>query len=804
MKEDYLHRHLPYGRQLGDGLIDLRGDGILTGYAMIGPSPEVSAGAHLGSCVDRIATALTTLGTGDSLWAIYHRTPAPVFPTPIIDIPAARMVYEDMQAQYAGEQHWITPTRLYLAYHYGSPVKTALQAYLLGADIVNQHAHQRLLRDRALGRFAAFRDAAASGITLAPLTSEQLVRDLAFAVTYDDTPVAPPESHVMLNRVLASDRWQGGMTPYVNGWHLRPLCIMTYPGETVPQMLAVLLKKPGHMTLCVRYLCRDPYDAQQELETEKKHWRRTFLENFRKVWRRYFKNGQNAEDDTDAIEQIAALDESKRASMQGMSFGRCTVTAIIRDRNAESADQRASDLRRELSGMGITSYIEDYKAATAIQGTWPGNWATNRRSILMTGPNFASLMLPASYWQGTPHIDSELYPPNTPTPLVAGGGGSRPPFFWPTHINGVGNQLVIGPSGSGKSTLELIQACMYLSIPNSRVYILDVGYSSYIFTHLMGGEYHDVGAEDGLPLRPLDLLDKPGGQQWLLGWFERMFASEPGIYGIGKFELDERQREDFKYALRRISADPDKRSLDDLRALIPGGEGGRNRIRRILEEYISDYGHIFGRRDEQNNGPSTSRLVTYDVQALMGTAEHIATAAMELLLQFIFSNLDGNPTFIMADEFWSLLQNERSARWLNTAIRTLRRRNAAFIGYTQSTEELAASPYCNLFLESCPGLVLLPNHRARSEYVAQAYRRFGLDPHETACIANAQPHADYYFTCAMGSRLVRLELGEVARSICASTSYADVKRFRSERHNLDSWLRRDTAHLPGVYSAAAG
>lgn len=125
------------------------------------------------------------------------------------------------------------------------------------------------------------------------------------AVTYHDYPATLPDPSVRLNEVVGCERFIGGMAPFINGYHLRPLCITGYPAQTVPQILAMLLRHTGRMTVSARFICLDPYDAREQLELERKHWHREILGSVWNTIKGWFGKSANAEQDT--VEQLADL-----------------------------------------------------------------------------------------------------------------------------------------------------------------------------------------------------------------------------------------------------------------------------------------------------------------------------------------------------------------------------------------------------------------------------------------------------------------------------------------------------------------
>jgi type IV secretion system protein VirB4 len=795
-KAHYLSEVIPYRSFVDEGFIDLRGDGIATGFDMSGPSPEVDDGFSLTNRVRQFAAALLHLGTRDSVHILFHRTPAPMPPPREFQHRAAAMVDEQRRAQFAAENYWINTSHLYLSHHYEQPFTAMFRAALLTTQGPERQSQQALLQEYAIRRFASFQDTAETAVGLRRLRNVEMFRDLIHTVTYRDFAAMMPEPHVRLNQIIALDRQIGGTAPFINGYYLKPVCLYMYPAYTAPQILAVLLRQPGEMTIGARFLAYDPYDAQRELEIEKHHWNREIMGTLWKIFKSWMNKHAPVEASEDSCNQIANINTALAALAAGTAFGRVSITAIPRDKDEKRCELRAHEIIKECNAMGITSRIEDMNATEAIMATWPGRVEENIRRPLMTGANFGDLVLPAEHWKGLPYIDSPFYPPETPSPLVCGGAGSLSPFYYPTHINGVPSQLIIGPIGTGKSALIANMVCAYLGIPNARIAWLDLGYSSFVLGHLLQAEYHDVGAAESVPLCPLAMLDQPDGLQWLMGWFQRMFKRHD-------LELRERQWDNFRGWLVQAKEGTNYkgeplRQLIDLRGLVRGEDHDTERIREILQQYclspeFGGWGHVFNGKPTANGH---QRVTIYELQELMalGIIKRATAPAMELILHQIMSGLDGSPTWIFADEFWSLLGDDISAEWLFAALRTLRRRNTGFVGCTQSLVEIVNSPYRDLLLESCPGKVFLPNFEINSDYVRESYYKMGLNPHETTIIGNARPRREYYFRSSIGSRLFTLELDDVAKAICAATGYTDVSQARlilSESPGelfFDAWL----------------
>jgi type IV secretion system protein TrbE len=805
---------LPWRSFLPDGVVDLRGDGVLKGYWLVGPSPDSNDGQALHDITEQLGKSPSHLRTGDAIQIVFNHAPAP--PPPALEYahPAAALVMAEMRERFAAEEHWTTSSALFLSHQFERPITNLIAGYLRAAVEPRHLSNHELLREYALGRFRAFEDAVKSTIGLHAMTDEDRYRSLLHAVTYHDYAAALPEPDVPLNQALACEWQVNGLYPQINGWHLRPIVITAYPNLSLPQALAVLLEQPGHLTISIRYRCLSPYDAQKALDAEKPFWKQTVVGDLADIFKGFFGGQKDA--GQDAYNQIADINEAIADAQSGTPFGTVSCVVVVRDRDPELADFRAHNYVGLLQGKNITARIETIGAPKAISTTWPGyiiakreEWEANRHRIKMTGYNFFDFALPATYWQGTPYITNHLYPPNTPSPLVLSGTAGEP-FYYPTHDHdGLGHTIGTGRSGSGKSTYAAQLICGVQSIPDSQVVLMDNGHSSFVLAHALGARYFDVGSADSLALCPLELLDDPNnlGLQFIMGWTERL------CFRRNQFELDEEQSKDLLNALRDVRmrkadgvTNPKCRNLLDLKAACT--QKSLSRVKRILDELVNGYGHIFGGEPTEDQD---SKITVYELSALAACPKYISTPAKELILYKIMSRLRGKPAFVLWDEFWEAVGDDVSAAWFFQAIRTMRRQNCAFIGLTQNSVEITQSPHCTLLLSNMPIRLFFPDPSAKTPLMAASLYKMGLNPYEVTRIASAQ-RGEFFYKSSDGARLASARLGEIGQAICARTSHNDVEAARTilkqctDGEFLDTWLRaqglsvlptRETDHGPG-------
>ena len=377
------------------------------------------------------------------------------------------------------------------------------------------------------------------------------------------------------------------------------------------------------------------------------------------------------------------------------------------------------------------------------------------------------------------------------------GGGTDGPFALPHDVDGVKNILIFGPLGVGKSSLIGQMVCSGLTIPNSKIFWLDVDHSSYVLAHCLGdlATYYEPGAEGSPALCPLAMLDTPGGAEQLYSWFEDLFAR-------WNYKLNAKTAEEFGGALRGTAERdnwryPYTRQLSQFRGII--GSHGFNDLFEILDRYCKFWKHIFDGMPQTGN-TGAGRLQVYEMRRLWSMSEQAAGPATKLILQQIIDQLDGSPAWLFLDEFGLLLHNKIvGGEWLDDAIRSMRRKNCGLIAATHDVNDIAGRPDYSLMLINFPARIFLPNPQATSEIIADGYRKVGVNERQIEIIAGAVPKREALYISPMGARLAAFPLGEITRHVIGATDLASVNQARrilaaDPAGFLAAWL---DARVPG-------
>ena len=760
-----------------EGEAFLKPGGLMVAWEIRHDDFESLAKEEVDAICERFEGALGQLGDMDLLHVVHHRLPAPNYPQREFPTKAAALVDAERRAAFEAERYWVTRSRIYLSRYFPPEAKARLSsAFFAGGGTSGGPASWRYQIERFRERTQAFGDALAGAAKVRRLDSAELFHDLHLCLTGLEHPIALPAVPLHLDEALADQHFFGGLYPRVGQLHIRPVAINGYPAATIPQLLWFMLHERGRMRFTLRWIPLDAVTSQRHGNQVRGQWARRRQGLLQIILAAMNAPRTRANRHADAM--VADAEEVIARAAGGAPFGFLSAWALIFDEEAERADLRARELVRRLQNAGVGARVEDVNAVEAFKGAQPGDGWSDVTRPLVSGVNFAHLALASEPWPGTPTIDSPHFAPETPAPLVCYSSGHAP-FWLPPHAGGgVLHMLIVGPTGAGKSVLLALMAMAWTGLAGARVRWIDLDYSSFVAAHALEADYRDLGDEGTPALCPLEHAGTPDEDEFLLAFFTRLFAR-------WQTALSAEQQEELAHAIE-LGASQGLCRIRHLAGLIQDLA-----LRRILNQYseAGPWGHLF---DGEPRRHRDSLVRVYETRGLIALGERAAAPALEWLLHEIERECAGAPTLIFVDEAWRLLSDPVSSDWFYAALRTLRKRNAGIVMATQSVTEIAASPYCNLLLESCPAKIFLPNPEARGEHVRDSYQKLGLTRRQIEIIARATPRSQYYYASPLGSRLFNLDLGPIALALCGATGHPDLRRARELLAQggdfLEAWL----------------
>jgi type IV secretion system protein VirB4 len=735
------------------------------------------------------------MGTGDVLHLIMLRRKAPVYPSRDFASAGAGLIDRERRERFEAGNYYQQEAQLWL----GNQDERPLANYLKGAFFASIEHELHGSSEQQIQRFLHRADKAEDALAvLHPRRKSPLgmYRSLLWMINGTDYPAPLPPPGAPLYQYLAQQDFIGGSQPRIGPLHLGLISLVhPWPAHTLEQTMSLALAYQGEMMVSCRFICLDQTDAMAALELERKHRVREATGTGVKQWfASAFNLPRRSSTNEDIEAQIAELDHVRALVAQGMALGWATLTVELRGENQAEVYSGLRQVVKDLNDLGQGARIEDANAVAAREGELPGNGFDNVRRPLTPAPNFAEQAMPVGYWRGTPTIDSPFFAKGTPVPLICGGSGSEP-FYQPSHIRGVAHQLVIGPTGSGKSVYLAVLTAALMVLRNVRIFLLDRGHSSYVFTHALGGTYVELATDQSSPLCPFQWIERDDGITWLFDWFARFFARWLGQ------PIDAREAADLTEVLT-IAKAVGVRTMTAFRYLLHAP-----RLREIMGNYADggQWAHIF---DGEPVAGERHTLTTYEMRHLDALGERASAPGTELIVHDAEAGLGADPTFVLIDEAKPLVASPISLPWIDRALRTFRRANGALILCTQSLAEIDNSEARALLLESTAIKTFLPNHAAQGEQVRKLYTELGLNEKQIEIIAKGVPQRDYLCVSELGSRLFRLDLGPIARALCAATGSDDVARARrvlaevGQDGFLDAWLAaKGLGTAPELHSA---
>jgi type IV secretion/conjugal transfer VirB4 family ATPase len=790
---DRFSDHLPWAMLVAPGVVFNKNGSLQTTFCFRGPDLDSATDSELVITTAQINNTLKRLTGGWAIYADSHRRRDSAYPEAVWPDPLTHLLDEERRLRFQGDRYYDSTRYLTLVYLPPRDVtnRVAKWFYEGGEEFSSSHGDE-------LKRFVKTRDDIShllSGVLkeIRMLTDDETCTYLHACISPRSHAVKAPAVPMYLDSILTDQPLTGGFAPKLGAFHVQVLSVGGFPNSSTPGILDVLNRLDFQYRWVTRFIFIDKGDAEKQLRGYWQRWL-SARQSFIALLREAVTGTGSAIQNTDALNRAADADAAlQELSGDLVAYGYFTQSIVLLDTDLKRLKAKQSVLEQAIQGRGFTTLdeIENRNCFDAFLGSIPGNCAHNVRHPMLNTLNLAHLFPLSAVWGGADH-ESNLY--NGPPLLHTVTGGSTP-FKLNLNFGDVGHTCIIGPTGAGKSVLLAALATAFAKYQSpagdwAQVYVFDKERSSRVTTLGVGGDFHDLAADESpLAFQPFARIDEEAERNWAVEWVQALLKHE---VKSATFMTPDKKAAVWSALVRLGQSPPKDRTITGLRTLVQDKE-----IKDALGPYTVDgpYGSLL---DAESDTLGYARWQVFEMHELTKSYPN----AVMPVLTYLFHRLDQRfglaPTLLILDEGWLFLDDPVFAPKIREWLKTLRKKKAYVVFASQSLSDLAGSPILETVKESCYTKIYLPNATAMDdERSMNFYRSFGLNDQQIAIIATATPKREYYFTSPLGNRLFSLALGDVGLAYCAATSSDDQLL-------ADRWARLPTEAFNDAYLRAKG
>ena len=560
---------------------------------------------------------------------------------------------------------------------------------------------------------------------LARLARSEAFRFFRHLVNYDDSVLAattPSAPEAYLDYFVADSPVDCHRDHLLVGsQQVKVLSMKEPPSQTFAHILGDLLEVPGEFIACLEWQRTGQDRMRREIQSRRRHFfnKRVSIINYVSPETK----GEEMLVDESATATVRQLgDALTEMEVNGHVFGRCSLTVVLHHANRGVLDQQAAQALKVLAAHDGAFFDETYNLLNAWISIVPGNGARNLRKMALLETHAADLsfLFGIDVGQaGSPLLTDALATFETP---------HHTPFAFHLHVEDVGHTLVLGATGSGKSFL------LNFMVTSAQQYepfsiVLDLGHGYRKLAGLLRGGYVELGLRQrDVTVNPFSLEPTPEHLHFLHGFVRVLLEGEDG-YRLSELE----DREVYEAVENLYVLERNQRRLFTLANLLPRALMAR------LQKWVDGgrYAELF---DNVEDTLSFERLQVFDFDAMRAYPSLIEPLLFYILHRVNERVLDQSNTrtlkLCVMDEAWRFIQNPTLRAYVQEALKTWRKRNAAMILATQTIDDFASADLLRTVVESCPTKLLLANPALDRSRYAELLQ---MNEMELDLLANVMP-----------------------------------------------------------------
>jgi len=427
-----------------------------------------------------------------------------------------------------------------------------------------------------------------------------------------------------------------------------------------------------------------------------------------------------------ATSQIGAIDEALDSAMSGeFAFGLHHLTILCIHDTLKKTETALSLATVQLSNCGINGVREKINLEPAYWAQLPGNNDYMARRSTVNSLNIASFASFHNYPTGKRdgnHWGNALTVLNT---------SSGTPYFFNFHIRDVGHTMIVGPTGAGKTVL-LNFLCAQAQKFRPKLFFFDKDRGAEIFVRSIGGIYIIPSASKVSGFNPFQLADTLENRSFLVEFLKALVSTDSKSIPAHEVDrINEAVAGNFKIP-------KEKRRLRNLAPFM--GLMGPGTIAGRLAKWHSNGSHarLFDNELDLID-LDASRTFGIEMGHILQDKEAIGPVLL-YLFQRIQNSISGEPTMIVLDEAWALIDNPVFAPKIKDWLKVLRKLNAMVVFATQSVEDATKSEISDTLIQQTSTQIFLPNLKATTVYRSV----FRLSEREYNLVRTTDPSSRFF------------------------------------------------------------
>ena len=545
----------------------------------------------------------------------------------------------------------------------------------------------------------------------------------------------------------------------MDDYFVQVLTLKEPPVQTFAHILEALEQIPCNYIIANEWSRESNLAARKEINSKRRHFHNAKSSLMNYVSEQPLNPQEMLIDDGAAglvTELGACLAEIE---INGNYFGKYSLTIVLYDQDRTKLRRSIAECFKFFSTHDAVLVEERYNLLNAFLSIIPGNRAFNLRRLWLLNTNYADLSFLFTLHTGethNDHLDAEY--------LAVLETNSSAPYFLNLHYQDIAHTMILGATGSGKSFF-LNFLITNLQKYEPLTYIFDLGGSYESLTKLFTGSYLRAGVENpAFTINPFRLPPTKQNLHFLFSFVKVLIES-------GEYTMNSKEERDLYEQIGNLyEVDPEQRRLFTLANIL--SRNLADHLRKWVEG--GQYGPLF---DNVKDNLTFAAFQTFDFEGMEKFPQ-----VLEPLLFYVLHRanasiydpaLDTRFKVFVMDEAWRFLKNDTIRQYITEAVKTWRKRNAAMILATQSSDDLERSQMLSVIVESCATKMFLANPGMDRDACREI---FHLNETEAALIAGLVPKQQILIKRPDFSKVVNFNVDPAGYWLYTSNPYDNQRR----------------------------